>query len=417
MGSERQGAHRLPRRARHAGPQPGVDHQPRQCLLQPAAGCDADRPGAAPARRAGRQPATPQEEVTNDQGYIQLRLPTRKSSTCPPTIRGTFTASPSRLIPASRSSAPGQLPGRPAHSYGLGFAMGAFERTPFGLLAWGLDWLAHAILFDHANYYSHSTTVADWGLPHGGPRAYGSNWGGNRTRDGTYGANRSWNGRRSGRRGAYNQRSFDQRGPDQRGGAYTNRAPAQSYTRPAEPYRADPRTGNYDNRGYQQQYGYTHPALPAQNYDRTAPQQYARVAPQQNYGYRPQTYPTGPRPMPASPTRAGPRPTPIPAMGTRTGRIPETRTRIPETGRPMPRVPTTATPTRIGPIALLSPTHHAPSTAAPTRDTATRRPGTTAPADSILLGAEKSLGASQAATRRSTRLRRVSAAATRKLPR
>ena len=78
--------------------------------------------------------------------------------------------------------------------YGLGFAMAAFEHTPFGLLAWGLDWLAHAILFDHGSYYTHSTTVADWGLPHGGPRAYGGNWGGNRMRDGPYGTYRAWNG-------------------------------------------------------------------------------------------------------------------------------------------------------------------------------------------------------------------------------
>ena len=64
VGSERQGAHRIPRRARHAGPQPGVDHQPRQRLLQPAAGCDANRPGAAPARRAGRQPAKARRRKT-----------------------------------------------------------------------------------------------------------------------------------------------------------------------------------------------------------------------------------------------------------------------------------------------------------------------------------------------------------------
>ncbi len=57
-------------------------------------------------------------------------------------------------------------------SFGLGIAMNAFSQTPFGLLGWGLSWLASAILFNHSNYYSHSTTVADWGFSHGGRRAF-----------------------------------------------------------------------------------------------------------------------------------------------------------------------------------------------------------------------------------------------------
>ena len=49
--------------------------------------------------------------------------------------------------------------------------MTAFTHTPWGWLAWGLSWLSQSVLFNHSNYYSHSTTVADWGFPHGGPRA------------------------------------------------------------------------------------------------------------------------------------------------------------------------------------------------------------------------------------------------------
>ena len=56
-------------------------------------------------------------------------------------------------------------------SYGLGIALNAFTRMPWGWLAWGLSWLAQAVLFHNSNYYSHSTTVADWGFPHGGLRA------------------------------------------------------------------------------------------------------------------------------------------------------------------------------------------------------------------------------------------------------
>ncbi len=260
------------------------------------------------AQQAGNLESTPQEDVTENQGYIDIAPPNPEIVYVPTYDPWEVYGQPISPYPGfSFFGALGNFLGGLPIQYGLGFALSAFDHTPFGLLAWGLDWLAHAILFDHGNYYSHSTTVADWGLPHGGPRAYGGNWGGSRTRDGPYGANRSqfganrsWNGQPGNGRQAYNQRGFDQHGPDQRsfdqhGGAYSNRAPAQTYTRPAQPYRADPRTGNYDSRAYQQQYGYTHPALPAQNYDRSAPQSYARVAPQQNYGYRPQTYPNRPQ--------------------------------------------------------------------------------------------------------------------------
>src|SRR5208283_478212 len=56
-------------------------------------------------------------------------------------------------------------------SYGLGIAMTAFTHTPWGWLAWGLSWLAQAVLFHNSNYYSQSTTVPDWGFPGGGLRA------------------------------------------------------------------------------------------------------------------------------------------------------------------------------------------------------------------------------------------------------
>lgn len=62
--------------------------------------------------------------------------------------------------------------------YGVGIAMTAFTHMPWGLLAWGLSWLVNAVLFHNSGYYSQSTTVADWGFPHGGPRAAGWAFGG-----------------------------------------------------------------------------------------------------------------------------------------------------------------------------------------------------------------------------------------------
>ena len=264
------------------------------------------------AQQAGNLESMPQEDVTENQGYIDIAPPNPEIVYVPTYDPWEVYGQPISPYPGfSFFGALGSFFGGLPIQYGLSFALGAFDRFPFGWIAWGFDWLAHAILFDHGNYYSHSTTVADWGLPHGGPRAYGGNGGGNRMRDGPYGANRGWSGQNAGNRRqaggqqpygqrgydqhGYNQRGFDQRSFDQRGGAYNNRTPAQNYARPAEPNREAQRPGNYDNRGYQQQYGYTHPALPAQNNERSAPQPYARVAPQQNYGYRSQTYPNRPQ--------------------------------------------------------------------------------------------------------------------------
>ena len=50
--------------------------------------------------------------------------------------------------------------------------MNAFSHMSWGWLGWGLNWLAQAIFFHQSNYFTQSTAVADWGLPHGGPRAY-----------------------------------------------------------------------------------------------------------------------------------------------------------------------------------------------------------------------------------------------------
>jgi hypothetical protein len=61
--------------------------------------------------------------------------------------------------------------------FGLGMAMSAFSSTPWGWRGWGLNWLTQNVLFHQSNYASNSTSVADWGLPHGGPRYFRSGYG------------------------------------------------------------------------------------------------------------------------------------------------------------------------------------------------------------------------------------------------
>jgi len=249
------------------------------------------------AEQAGNLQSTPQEEVSNDQGYVEL-APTNPQVVYVPTYNPwDVYGEPIAPYPGfSFFGALGDFVGGAPIQYGLSFALGAFDRMPFGWLAWGCDWLGQGLMFNHSGYNTHSNQVADWGLPRGGPRAYYGRGGNGSTRGGQNWSRDSQN-RSYDQRPGYNQGGNYQRGggsnnPGGRGGA---QSPAQSYVRPAqgfpEPGRLDYSNRGYSNRGSQQPgNGYTRPALPSQTYDRPA-QDYSRSAPQQNYGYRPQTYP------------------------------------------------------------------------------------------------------------------------------
>jgi Protein of unknown function (DUF3300) len=229
------------------------------------------------AEQAGNLQSTPQEEVQNDQGYVELEPANPQVVYVPTYDPWDVYGAPIAPYPGfSFFGALGDFFGGAPIQYGLSFALGAFDRMPFGWLAWGFDWMGHALLFDHSGYYTHSNQVADWGLPRGGPRADG--------RGGSWGA-------RSGQSQGYGQRQgYNQGGNYQRGGFSNDRGGAQSYVRPARGF-PEPGRLDYPNRTSQQPgYGYTRPALPSQTYDRSA-QGYSHAAPQQNYGYRPQTYP------------------------------------------------------------------------------------------------------------------------------
>jgi hypothetical protein len=132
------------------------------------------------AEAAGNLQSTPQQSVSYDQGYIQLAPVNPQVVYLPAYDPWTAYGQPIQpyrgfsLVGALGSffgSSLGSSFGSGAVRFGLGIAMSAFNHTSFGWLGWGLNWLTHSLLFQNSNYYSHSTTVADWGLPHGGPRA------------------------------------------------------------------------------------------------------------------------------------------------------------------------------------------------------------------------------------------------------
>ncbi len=234
------------------------------------------------AEQAGNLQSTPQEDVSDDQGYIQV-APPNPEQVYVPTYNpwDVYGQSISPYPGFSLVGALGSFFGSTPVQYALSYALGAFGHFPFGWLGWGLDWLANSVLFNHSDYYTHSGTVADWGLPHGGPRAY-------------YGGHGGYGYQRAGGP----ERALDQRSFNQRGGGTNNRDFGRSSAAPyaGAPYNSrgdqlnrgnnnfnrDPREFNRGNQAYGN--SYTHPEIPAR-------EAYSRAAPQSAYSYRPQAYP------------------------------------------------------------------------------------------------------------------------------
>jgi hypothetical protein len=224
------------------------------------------------AQQAGNLQSTPQEQVSHDQGYIELAPPSPQVVYVPAYNPWDVYGQPIAPYPGfSILGALGSVFGGSPVQFGLGIAMSAFEQTPFGWMGWGLNWLAQSIFFNHSPYYCHSTTVADWGLPRGGPRAYGGHgWAGDGYRGGQ----------------AY--------GRDGRGGGFYG----QSHMLPAERFGG----GNGLGRGYQAPGSYRaegnyrssqgYGAMPGQQANNRMPQGYGYARPQ-GYAQQSRGYPGG----------------------------------------------------------------------------------------------------------------------------
>ncbi|HUB52534.1 MAG TPA: DUF3300 domain-containing protein [Terracidiphilus sp.] len=224
------------------------------------------------AQQAGTLESSPQEEVTEDQGNIDLAPATPDTVYVPAYNPWAAYGAPIAPYPGFSFSMLGMLGGFGAHygygglQFGMGIAMAAFEHTPWGWLAWGLNWLGQSVLFNHSDYYTHSRTVADWGFPHGGPRAHG--WGGAGWRGGP------------GHPEPYNRASGFENG---RGPAYQrpgNTGPGNGFAGNNYGWnRGEPRPMTRPDMGM------THPALPAQQAYNRAP--FTAPARPQSYAARP----------------------------------------------------------------------------------------------------------------------------------
>ncbi len=177
------------------------------------------------AQAAGTLQSTPQQTVHYDQGYIQL-MPVNPQVVYVPTYNP-WTVYGEQVSPYPGFSLLGAVEsflGSSPINYGFGIAMSAFRATPWGWLAWGLNWLAQSVLFNQSDYSSHSTSVADWGFRHDTLHAY---------------AGRGEFARHSGDRGLGGYHRF--------GGGY-NGNHGQGFSRTRERY-AESWRGNY-NRGF-----------------------------------------------------------------------------------------------------------------------------------------------------------------------
>src|SRR3984957_7454135 len=121
------------------------------------------------AQSAGTLVDSPQETVSQNQGYIEV-APANPAVVYVPSY-DPWAAYGQSVTPYSGFSLGGVFStigsflGNGLLHYGPGIAMGAFSHSPWGLLSWALNWLGQSVLFNHSNYYSHSTTVAHWNLP------------------------------------------------------------------------------------------------------------------------------------------------------------------------------------------------------------------------------------------------------------
>jgi hypothetical protein len=127
----------------------------------------------ARAQVAGTLQNTPQQQVTTDQGYIELAPPSPQIVYVPSYNPWVVYGAPVPQYPGyDWLGAVGSFFGGAFIQWGPGIAMQAFAVTPFGWLGWGLNWFGHAVIFNRSAYCTHSYEVRDWGFAHGGPRGF-----------------------------------------------------------------------------------------------------------------------------------------------------------------------------------------------------------------------------------------------------
>jgi len=121
------------------------------------------------AQNAGTLQSTPQQEISYNQGYIQLAPVNPQVVYVPSYNPWDVYGQPVQPYPGfSLLGALQSFAGSAPLKYGLGIAMSAFNHNSFGWVGWALNWLTQSVLFHQDNYSSQSASVAHWGSQRGG---------------------------------------------------------------------------------------------------------------------------------------------------------------------------------------------------------------------------------------------------------
>jgi hypothetical protein len=144
------------------------------------------------AQQAGNLQTTPQQEVIEDKGNIQIAPPTPQVVYVPQYNPWAVYGAPLAPYPGFHFFGAIGAGIDATLSWGPAIALNAVA-YPFSWLGWGLDWFAHAIFFGGDVWCTHSASVHDWGYAHGGGRYWGAHGEMARFRD-----HGSWGGQRGG---------------------------------------------------------------------------------------------------------------------------------------------------------------------------------------------------------------------------
>jgi len=126
------------------------------------------------AEAAGNLKTTPQQTVTT-QGSTIIIQPATPEVVYVPAYDPWLVYGPPIMAWPGWYPYPGIWFGGPYLSFGVGFGIGFFAGFGWGWPHWGFDWHNRAIMYNHARYYSRSTTFYNRNVyyrgGHGGPSA------------------------------------------------------------------------------------------------------------------------------------------------------------------------------------------------------------------------------------------------------
>ncbi len=145
----------------------------------------------ARAQEAGNLQPTPQQEVIQDQGNIEIAPPTPQVVYVPQYNPWAVYGAPVAPYPGFHFFGAIGAGIDATLSWGPAIALDAVA-YPFSWLGWGLDWFAHAVFYGGNVWCTHSGSVRDWGYAHGGGRYWGAHGEMARYRGGWGGQHGGW---------------------------------------------------------------------------------------------------------------------------------------------------------------------------------------------------------------------------------